>query len=125
MASLYIPVDEVSAVSEYGYKIAEGLHRCTTKTSNWYLNESSPVLYRDRISSVCDRIECNRTFHLYRLKNINGLLIVADNKCSYCKGRFYFDGPVEGNPFVKRYLGRRHSMDEAFVFPPQQFCLRI
>jgi hypothetical protein len=83
-------------VSEYGYRIAEGLHRCTTKTSNWFLNESSPVLYRDRISATCDGFDCNRTFHLYRMKNINGILIVADNKCSFCKGKSYFDGPVEG-----------------------------
>ena len=96
LASLYIPIDEVGAVSEYGYRIAEGLHRCTTKTSNWFLNESSPVLYRDRISATCDGFDCNRTFHLYRMKNINGILIVADNKCSFCKGKSYFDGPVEG-----------------------------
>ena len=36
LAALYFPIEEAEAVSEYGYKIAEGLHRCTTKTSNWY-----------------------------------------------------------------------------------------
>jgi hypothetical protein len=28
-------VEEVGAVSEYGYKIAEGLHRCTTREPDY------------------------------------------------------------------------------------------
>ena len=90
------PVEAV--VSEYGYTIPEGLHRCSTKTTSWFLKPDVPGKYRDRLESTCDGAPCIRDFHMYKMQNINALLVIADpaDICKLCPVKPYFDRPVEG-----------------------------
>ena len=132
---------------EFYSAIPEGCHRCTTKTSNWYLK---PELFQDGENSVlaefypCDISKMNeganksqeeifkesgedvrsienssssvknskdlnnkicekediRRYHLYRMQNINAILIVVDppEKPHKFDGKReeYGDGPIEG-----------------------------
>merc|ERR1712079_318205 len=62
------------------------------------LREDISSDYHVRMDSSCNggENECNRDFHLYKLSEINALLIVADPKCEACRFDPEFDvGPVE------------------------------
>ena len=89
----------VEAVAEYGFEMPEGLHRCTSKTSTWYLNENSSPEYHERMSSVnCggSAVECKRDYHLYKLSKINALFIVSDARCEACYLPPFATGSDEG-----------------------------
>ena len=157
MLTLWLPAPGQSSLVEFGSAIPEGLHRCTTKTANWYLKpeiltDGSPIMdqfypcditnphldiVKDSEKSVVELLsgdsleqteestteedsetistttekpkpiceeEDARRYHLYRLLNINALLIVVDppKRPSKFDGTVeeWSDGPVEG----KRWL---------------------
>lgn len=89
------------AVAEYGFEMPEGLHRCTSKTSSWYLKADSAPEYHERMSSVnCggNAVECKRDYHLYKMSKINALFIVSDARCEACYLPPFAVGADEGMP---------------------------
>ena len=141
-----------SSLVEFGSAIPEGLHRCTTKTSNWYfkpqlftsgepimdqfypcdinqvevvedvehttineklegsgveekeetIDESSTIGIGGKVKTEKKSCEntVSRKYYLYRLLQINAILIVVDppqkSKRNGGKVEEWSDGPVEG-----------------------------
>ncbi len=88
-------------MSEYGFEVPEGLHRCTTNTTTWSVKPSAPLQIHSQLTSDCNASssvssECRRDLHVYLLEDINVILAVADPKCDACFEQPYKDGPVEG-----------------------------
>ena len=124
--ALYMPVSVDSSLLEFGNSIPDGLHRCTTKTSNWFLKPEvfqPGDLKEDNFRVFCSlnthvrekdcnetsttttttempEKNCNRIYHLYRMKSINAILIVAETPrtTSTVDGVYdeFSDMPVEG-----------------------------
>ena len=46
----------------------------------------------------CQGNHCVREVHTFRLKNLNGIFVLADppHLCGHCKPPLIFDGPLEG-----------------------------
>ena len=145
--TLWLPKLGEASLFEFYSAIPEGCHRCTTKTSNWYLkpelfqngensvlaefypcdiskinedvnkskeeifegsgedvrsieNSSSSVKNsKDLNNKICEKEDVRR-YHLYRMQNINAILIVVDppEKPHKFDGKReeYGDGPIEG-----------------------------
>ena len=94
-----LSIGQSEAITEYGFKVPEGLHRCTTQTSTWSLKADIANEYHRRLAFPCDPDDAedrNRDYHLYKMSNINGLLIVIDPIVQSCKGEPYKNGPQEG-----------------------------
>ena len=95
---LYFPSGS-EGVSEYGFRIPEGLHRCTTKTETFFLKQNIPE-YHTKLYGKCgdanQEQECMRNYHLYKLNALNAMLVVADAQCKNCYVEPYKDGPQEG-----------------------------
>lgn len=100
LISILLLPSEAGSVSEFGFPIPEGIHRCTTKTTTFSLNPNhSKSKFHSRVLGKCKNnaeFECMRDFHLYKLDSINALLIVADPKCENCRFDPYKDKPEEG-----------------------------
>ena len=58
----------------------------------------------------CQGNHCVREVHTFRLKNLNGIFVLADppHLCGHCKPPLIFDGPLEGEQ-QKLLLGASHS----------------
>ena len=144
--TLWLPKLGEASIFEFYSAIPEGCHRCTTKTSNWYLkpelfqggeksvlaefypcdienikedNTSNEETYegsgeevrsiensssstknsKDLNNKICEKDDIRR-YHLYRMQNINAMLIVVDppEKPHKFDGKReeYGDGPIEG-----------------------------
>ncbi|XP_059090756.1 voltage-dependent calcium channel subunit alpha-2/delta-2-like isoform X2 [Tigriopus californicus] len=100
------------ALSEYSFRMPEGMHRCSTNTSYWALNSKLVANdFHQRISGE-ECKECKRDYHLYTLENINSLLIVSEPQCANCHVPSYKDKPIEVDPaqescnLPKRYRKR-------------------
>ena len=146
LLSLLLPKLGEASLFEFYSAIPEGCHRCTTKTSNWYLKpdlfvngdsileefypcdimqssttEESTTTAQDNyegsgeglvkkiekistetpdLKKMCEKIDLRR-YHLYRLLNINAIIIVVDppEKPYKFDGKReeFGDGPIEGN----------------------------
>lgn len=92
--------ETTEALSEYSFRMPEGMHRCSTNTSYWALNSKLVANdFHQRIfGDECKK--CNRDYHLYKLENINSLLIVSDPQCANCHVPSYKDKPIEGKGFL-------------------------
>ncbi len=98
------------AVSEYGFEVPEGLHRCTTNTTTWSLRPGAPRELHSQMTSECNtssttsasakQSDCRRDLHVYILRDINAILAVADPKCDACFEEPFKDGPVEGSVYT-------------------------
>ena len=145
LLSLLLPKLGEASLFEFYSAIPEGCHRCTTKTSNWYLKpdlfvngdsileefypcdimqssttEKLTTTAEDNyersgerlvnkignfstetpdLKKMCEKIDLRR-YHLYRLLNINAILIVVDppEKPYKFDGKReeFGDGPIEG-----------------------------
>jgi hypothetical protein len=145
LLSLLLPKLGEASLFEFYSAIPEGCHRCTTKTSNWYLKpdlfvngdsileefypcdimqssttEESTLTVEDNyegsgeglvqkveksstenpdLKKMCETVDLRR-YHLYRLLNINAILIVVDppEKPYKFDGKRedFGDGPIEG-----------------------------
>jgi len=56
----------------------------------------------------CQGNHCVREVHTFRLKNLNGIFVLADppHLCGHCKPPLIFDGPLEGEQ--KSYYWEQH-----------------
>jgi len=86
-----------SAASEYTKQVTEGLHRCTTKTEHWEWKSEDNSSHRADVEVSCQGNHCIREVHTFKLKNLNGIFVLADppQSCSHCKPSLIFDGPLE------------------------------
>jgi len=93
-----------SAVSEYGFVMPEGLHRCATNTTYWGMRKNAPSAQHRTLVSKCGAGsgECRRDYHVYALSRINAALAVVDPKCGGCFEAPYKDGPVEDLRFREK-----------------------
>ncbi len=95
--SLVLFPSSSSALSEYGFELPQGVHRCTTKVSTWHLSEAAKSEYHGRVSSRCNDVECKRDFHVFLLPSLNAVLVVAEPRCDTCHvPADLTDEPVEG-----------------------------
>jgi hypothetical protein len=102
-----LPATEVKSASEYTKQVTEGLHRCTTKSEHWQWGPKAPSKYHHFVEETCKGNRCERDFHFYRLHHLNGLLIISDPRCDFCKTVAIFDGPLEGTTYITKKLNCR------------------